>query len=992
LAYKRQDQRLLDGGVNLHAPGDLLPENGAQDIKNFAYDQKGNLRSRRGHTLVSSIGSAIHSQIKAIGSRFQGASTALYKAGVSITSGFDGNPLGLTSQQKWLWVMNQSKQCKYDGTNVRDWGIAPPAAAPTTAAGAELATTIATFEAAEAWTVDPTGVESYDADHVEGTTSLYLNIQEEGTWTASATKSLDLSVVGGSDQSDLDKFRLYIYTNRGRRIDDLTVLIDCGDGSFKNDFYRAVIPHKFFRHAKKEWTPFYIRRTQPAKDDGLPYFERVGSTAGKDWATVAAIRLIVDTRAKVKVKFDKFQVYGSTDAQIEGTDIQYYVTWANDDGHESNPSDPSDKIVVDLHNVVVTRPAAGADAQVTKWNLWREGGGLDGVYRVNRTPIAIATTSYNDTQSNDDLTLFGKQMPTDNDLPPAAKVLAGPYLGYQLAANTSAHKARLHWSKQWMPYAFPGAALDEGNWVDIGDTGEEILAMTVRPRVVLVYKENTIHRIVGDIDLNPETEITNSPIGIIGQNGVCKAGSSDVLHAKDGIYIFNGDDVVKISDNLDPIFRGLTTTLASGVTIPPISTSNRHKSCVAFKNDRIYFSYPESGQSEPNITVVFNKATSIWTRDSRGFRSIYNEGENGELLGGLSAGDLVAMENGTDDAGSSIPLVFHSRLFNAGLPDSDKTWEDCTIEANTGGTALTVTAYTSDGAVAIALGTITSSSRQRFVLSLAAALGVVSRNIAIRVSGSVSAQAEINALVVNFYPEARQAKSFDTDELSLGTHKLKLVREAKIDADNAAAITVTLRSDHPGEAMTLRDTKAVALSSTRRMAHVVFNGDIKGFLHRVVMAGNDFRIYALWLLVKVIGTYLLGGKGEFYSSDALDFQTERIKMIREFEVVYSSTGTAAMTIYTDLPGTGALALRVTKTLAATTGEQSAKVRVPADLWGRLIQIYITPTTDFQLEAIRARMKSIGEPNASGWAWVALPVVATEDAVWMEVPIPVDEAA
>lgn len=996
MAYRREQERVLAGSANLNAPGDLLPEGDQQDLKNFAYDSAGNIRSRRGHSLISSIGDPIHSQIKALGNRYQGAADALYKAGVSAATGFDGEPLGLSSYQRWLWVMNRGKQGKYDGSNFRDWAITAPVDEPTGAPGAELATDIATFESgSETWTVDPSGNDSFDStSFVEGTESLFILAPQDGTWTATANITADLSMVGGADMSDADKFRIYIYANRGRRIDEVTVLIDVGDGSFTTDFYRAVIPHRFFKHAKKEFSPYYIRRTKPSVDDGLPFFERIGSTSGTDWSTVVAVRIILDTRAKVKVKFDKFQVYGGTDSQIEGDDVQYYVTWANNDGHESNPSPVSAKQIVDLQNVVVTQPATSpTDAQVTKWNVYRSGGGLDGVYRANFTPIPIGTGSFNDTKSNEQLTAFAIQMAVDNDAPPAARVLAGPYLGYLLVASSADHKARLWWSKRNKPYAFPGAATDEGQWVDIGDTGEEIVAMTVRPRMVIIYKENSIHRLIGDPDdTTGDTEVTNEQLGVIGANGVVKAGQFDYFHAKDGIYVCaNGETAQKVSEKLDPIFKGRTTTLASGVTIPPIDAGNRDKACLGFRNERLYFSYPESGQSEPNVTVVLDVASARWVRDSRGFRSIYNEGESGELLGGLSSGDLVALEDGADDDGAGIPLAFHSRLLNQRLPDTDKTYEDVTVEANTGNMALTVTAYIDNGATAIALGTLQTTTRERVVFSLNNALGRVSRNIAIRVSGTATAEVVIHAIVVNWYVEARQAKSFDTDEQSLGTTKLKEVREVKVDLDNPAAVTLKVYSDHPGEAMALRDTETIALGTTRRMAHVMLDDDVPGFLQRIVMSGTNFRVYGLWALVKVIGTYLLGGKGEFYSSDVIDFDSERIKLIKEIEVVYKSSGTATMKVFADLPDEE-LAERISKTLPATTEEEAAKVRVPGDLWGRLFIFTITPGTDFQLEAIRVRLKTIGEPNASGWVWVALPVEQTRDAVWMEIPLPVDEAA
>lgn len=999
MAYRKQQHEILSGSISYLPPGDQISDTDALDLTNFRVDKAGNLKSREGTAAVYTVSGTVRSLIKALGIRFQG-STSLFRASASVASGFDGEAMGFAAYKKWLWVMNRSKQVKDDGTNNRNWSIAAPAAAPTVAPATEVTKIITSFDSSETWVVSPTGDNSFDGtEKQEGTSSLSLTAADENTYTLTRALSLDLSVFAGPIAgSDTDKQRIWIYANKFKKLEQILLQIDVNGGDFKTDYYEAIISRKLLKRGGKGWKRFEIRKKENLDADGnmiaehkphIPFFQRIGATAGKDWATVAAVRIILDTRAACTVKFDLWQMFGSINGTIEAEDVQYYYTYANDQEHESNPSPASPAKAFNRTGGALSALADSADPQVTKKYIYRTSITLEGkVYRVSSTGVAQGVTTYTDINSDETLTALGQQMETDNDAAPAARGLVGPYLGRAIAYSTAADPARFFWSKLLKFYAFPGAALVTGNWADIGDPGEAIIGATTRPRMVLFYKENTIWRLIGDPDdIGGEVEATRATLGLIGNRAVCVAGQVDYFQGKEGIYRFNGDTAQKISDKLDPIFKGETVTLASGVTVAPVSSSARDKSCLEYKNGRLYYSYCESGQSSPNTTLVYDVVSDRWYRHSIGFSALNYEGQNGELLGARTA-DVVTLESGTTDSGVAIPVTYFSKYFR-GSPDLlqvEKTWEDLVIDCDPGGATLTVTAYFDDGASSQVLGTIAAAGQT--VLSFNSGLGARSTNIAIKITGS-GAAISIKKVVLHWYPEARKGKSFDTDETALGGGKMCLVREAQLDLDNAAAVTLTLRSDHPGEAMVLRDTKTIALGTTRRMAHAVFAGDIKGLLHRIVCSASAFNLYAMRLLVQVFGLYLLGGKGEFYLSDPLDFGSERVKLAKEIELRVDNAGDMTLTLETDQPG-GALASRFAKVIPATSGEQSIKVRLPDYIKGRSWRLKLAPSADCAVYSIRIWLKTIGEPNAGPWTWVSLPVPPTQDAIWMPVPVPVDE--
>jgi hypothetical protein len=1000
VAYRKEQHEFLSGSLSYLPPGDQLAAIDALALTNVRVDTAGDLKSRQGSTAVYTVAGTVRALIKALGIRYQG-STSLYRAGASVASGFDGEPLGFAAYKKWLWVMNRSSQVKDNGTNNRNWSITAPTGAPTVAPATEITKTVTTFDSSETWTVSPSGDDSFDgSEKQEGSASLSITATDENTYTITRTVSLDLSTFSGTAASDDDKHRIWIYANKFKKLEQIIIQVDVNGGDFKTDYYEAVIPRKLLKKAGKHWKRFQIRKRQLQDSTGalvllvddpqrLPFFTRTGATSGKDWSTVAAVRIILDTRAAGTFKFDLWEVFGSVNGTIEAEDVQYYYTYANDDEHESNPSPANAAIAFNRTGGALSGLTASADPQVTKKYIYRTSSKLEGkVYRVSNTGVPNATTTYTDTASDETITALGEQMATDNDPAPAARGVGGPYLGRAIAYSTSTDKARFFWSKLYKFYAFPGSNLNSGNWQDIGDTGEEIIGHTMRPRMFLFYKENSIWRLIGDPDdIGGEIEVTRAQLGLLGNRAVCMAGEVDYFQGKEGIYRFNGDTATKISDKLDPIFKGQTVTLASGVTVSPVSAANRDKACLEFKNGRLYYSYPEEGQSSPNTTLVYDIASERWFRDSIGFSALNYEGQNGELVGARTA-DIVTLETGTTDSGVGIPVTLFTRYFrgNPDLLQVEKTWEDLVIDCDPGGATLTVTAFFDGGASSAALGTITTAGQT--VLSFNGGLGLRSTDIAIRITGTGSA-IQIKKIILHWYPEAREGKSFDTDETALGGGKMCLVREAQLDLDNAGDVTLTIRSDHPGEAMALRDTKVIAASTTRRMAHVVFSADVKGLLHRIVCAASAFNVYAMRLFVQVFGTYLLGGKGEFYLSDPLDFGSERVKLFKEIELRLDNANNTVLTLETDQPG-GALATRFSTTIAATSGEQSIKVRLPNTVKGRTLRLKLAPTADCAAYSIRAWLKTIGEPNAGPWTWIPLPLTPTQDAIWVSVPVPVDE--
>lgn len=91
------------------------------------------IRSRTGSTADASIAAA-HSLHKFNSIRYQGATTVLYKAGVSLDTGYNGTPLEFQvsspltgTNAQYLFVSGGGKLRKVDTSGtVTQWGISPP--------------------------------------------------------------------------------------------------------------------------------------------------------------------------------------------------------------------------------------------------------------------------------------------------------------------------------------------------------------------------------------------------------------------------------------------------------------------------------------------------------------------------------------------------------------------------------------------------------------------------------------------------------------------------------------------------------------------------------------------------------------------------------------------------------------------------------------------------------------------------------------------------
>lgn len=677
-------------------------------------------------------------------------------------------------------------------------------------------------------------------------------------------------------------------------------------------------------------------------------------------------------------------VAGST---LAAGDWEYYITFETVEGYDGNPAAVQIIAGVALGEAVtITRPARvelmsahdnylfpprAADPAITGWNVFRTGPGLGAIYRVNENVIPYATNSYidagavtaigtNAAQSNEDLQDRNITLETDHDAAPAAIGAIAGGNGGIIAFRTLAMPNRLFYTRANEPWYFPAA-----NYIDVGAVNDTIMAVSQKPNQLVIYKQKSIWRHIGDLG-SGRLEKMSDDLGCIGINAIARSSSGDYIVGKEGVYRWNGESGKKVSTKLDPLFKDEDVTIAFGITYEK-ANGNLSNCALGIRNGRLYFSYPTAAGAYPSDsgrTAVMDIESGRWVDWESAWNDYFDQGQNGNLI---TAGDQVlgTMEIGYSDDTAGGPLtaydcIYHSRYEDQGAPDKEKTYADLVIEHNTRGQPMTISVWTNNGIAAgneFLLGSITSTARNKTIFRVIDGSGnpVRAYNLAVRIEGSTNiAQTTpiiIYAIFLHSYLEATQARTFDTDEMSLGSALVKEIRGIAIDAQVYGVSSLDIWTDYPGNEMVKRfaflggGVKGVNPTIGRTRVQIPVDQYTFGRLLRVTMqsAESKFQIYGMWVFVRTIGVFIEGyetlGGGIWYS-DHQDFGTSDVKLARELELDIDTGGAVTYTLYSDLPGNN-LANRATGTVnTVPTAARRRIVRVPVTCEGRQFALHL----------------------------------------------------
>ena len=747
-----------------------------------------------------------------------------------------------------------------------------------------------------------------------------------------------------------------------------------------------------------------------------------GNNGKDDGTTFSEWQIAAPTTAPV---FEAFQPQGAGAFQPSGTYVLYY-TYFDNNGNESAPSPPSVPITTPdaAGDYIFMGCTCSSDPTVAGINLYADGATLGDIYQVDSAPGNAPGSVFQlaFSESDADATTEGIILQLDFDPPPPASILAGPYFSRLLAGCSAEHPNRMWWTKPDQPGYWPGSLDDDNNtaqWVDIGDDGEALVAITVHPRSAVIYKERTVWILYGDPDTGTLQQ-AHATIGLRGPRAVANAGDKDYFAGTDGaIHSFDLSAVGNVSGNVQPLLQGLITQQgldSSTYVCGPIYAYGTTEAALGFGNGQLWVSYFESYQEGLTVfpnggnsnTLVLNTLTGKWyslrvqpassyvTGVNGGFNELYYAGPDmwgalGNLILDFQLGDFTMDFN----SASLIIHVYQSPFLDCGAPDNTKVLLEVVIDAQmnpTGGAdELTVFLHYDNGSRAgeTLTSTLTCIGREKLHIPMPEDPDLPGRrctNFSIEITCAAENEVFLHSVYVYYYVEPRMALVVSTIPAYLAGGKLVQTKELQIEIDTSQGpVLASWSSDLPGNALAVQDRNTIPVSAGQRNFQLPFLSVVEGRLFQLLLqaTAGPFILYGAKVLARVIGVLVEAyeaAAGFVWDSQEHTFESglthiprtlgialyaNPIKQARELELQIDTIGPVTVVLMSDLPG-NIVEQRFTTTVNTNNvGWRVVKILLPTvfsasgAIEGRIWRLQLSGTSQFKLYNIGLEILPVG---------------------------------
>jgi hypothetical protein len=719
----------------VNAPVDALLR-----MDNCVLDELGAVTLRQGSVKLNVAPLAdldVHSLFTAVlnGTRYRlaGAGNTVYVNGAPLVTGLAGTgDMSFGSYLGQVLVARGTSRLKSDGAALRNWGIAMTGGAPTIAAVAADGKTFASFDSGEApaFSVgEDNGTGATFATGEDGSANGAFVLQPNAaTNRASITKTFaaatDFTAYdAGGVGTDNDLLQIWVYVTEPSDLLSVTLMIDVNPAStnlFQDDYYihnfvpgdlgplgptdtttltpslanqgtpgarargsaaasGSAIPRADFSPAKPianaGWSKLAVRRGD---------MTRTGSTSGKDWTTVHAVRLVITTTQPTPVQFDLLRIVANP---LNGSYKWCYVLAFNSGTYvgKSAPSPLSAAMQLQAQGATVTVPADGArDPQANEVWLYRMGGVMDAFYRVAvKTGVVAGAVDITDSLSDLDAMVLNLKLETDNGVPPSGIIsIEGPSFDRVFALTPTT----LWPSRRVNPDSFA-----RGQAITIA--GNDETAFWVRKALGGLYvgTSRDIYRIDGTGAELPDGSIDfiKTPLNVDHppvNDAVAMDGNLLIYFSGDGWRAIGGAGSVLLVGETSLLYRGYTRHGLAPVNV----AAGRFRATIS--KGQLVAITPE-GADTTGSRVLYRHAPTrtAWYRHiyAPTLRCVYHE-PDGTLLASDTGGTVWQFDVGSDDAGAKIPITIWTKQDDDGQPFNRKDPVDLRVQMITGSDALTV--------------------------------------------------------------------------------------------------------------------------------------------------------------------------------------------------------------------------------------------------------------------------------------------------------------
>jgi len=818
------------------------PPNALLRMDNCVLDEVGAITKRLGSSKLTQTGASdtdLHSlyttYIDGTRYRMAGASNAVYANGSSIATSVAGSgDVNFAAFLDEIFFARSTTKKKYDGTDVRAWGVTGPAAPASPTLVNPETKTFATCDSSESpgFTTPSNGTLSFSTDAAGNANSALQIVNDATSGVGSATLTYagatDFTALSGSSVgSEQDRISMQVYLSDPSLLTYAELQIDVDDGTFTKNWYTYIWQNKVQVNAYGDGatTGYYLDdpielqkildSIQWVVSSKSPFQQILASWSSlsverqkftrngfdwstKNWTTVKAVRVVFYGTESLTAKFDTIKITGSTAAPLNGKYKWRALYMLNNGRYNAKSTVSTASTELEIYKgsatVVVDNPAtskySAADVAANKVEIWlyRNGGLLDGWYRTETATVSSnsGTKTVTDNTSDVDALRLNIKLDDTNTSPPDSIIGMVPDYYDRLIAITA---DTIYPSRRLDPDSF-----SSNQTLRCGDGSYVNYWIAQANGGVYIGTDKDIIRLAGTGDELPDgsTAFSVEPLNIA-QPPISKAmaqdGNTIVYLASDGWRLFTGTSSVPLtSDDVSLLYRGYTRHGVSPVNIS--DRTARFRACI--NKGQLVAITPEASATTSLVIHRYDFNKQRWYRhsyDALGsdrWKSIFSE-PDGTLIAGDNNRNIWTLDTGTQDNAADMALVIWTKVDDDGRPDNAKDAHDFRTEIDTGGNTATFAMH-KDGSGSSTTSLSVSSSGFSAVRKDATAFGRF-YECQLRITGSFATFRLLNYTLFHFTNPATRIV-WDSG-VPLDVSELFWMREVHLKVDAAADLTVT---------------------------------------------------------------------------------------------------------------------------------------------------------------------------------------------------------
>lgn len=341
----------------------------------------------------------------------------------------------------------------------------------------------------------------------------------------------------------------------------------------------------------------------------------------------------------------------------------------------------------------------------------------------------------------------------------------------------------LYKSKKGRPEAFPVINESDGtsNQVVVGNPGNPIQAATEWGGEVVSLNLKSIFVIpVWGSQMQRPVEVP-AKRGLFAPHAWCKGDNYIYYLAYDGVYAWSGGQSVKISQDIDWMFKKRVVNGLQPIDLGQVTAANRDYIAFEFHKNYLYIVCWDAGGNL--IRLRFNTIDLTWVRESFANTSanfMLAELDTGDLIscrynaagGVIAKEDEIGTSSTSDDysgtsglSGTAIPFLIRTGFYSPGGPSVSKLFGDVLLELKNPYSDVLVKMYYDHSTTVDPVDqfTITAAAGRRLIpLPLQQSGGYTSgkeaRSISLEISGAGGFPAgptELYSVTINYLPRAQ---------------------------------------------------------------------------------------------------------------------------------------------------------------------------------------------------------------------------------------------